>query len=71
MQTETITTRILRAEDDRFLTQSAEGLALMERVVTTMVYLAPDEGPEVWKEITRAEGERIIALQQVTGELNG
>lgn len=58
---------ILIAEGDNYLTQSAD-VELAERLIATKVALSKFGTPADWKEITKAEGDQIIAEQNALRE---
>ena len=59
----TYTTRVLTAAEGHFLTQA--NLENVEgAVISTKVYLAVNDAPENWKEITAEEAEAIKAEQE-------
>lgn len=59
----TYTTRVLTASEGCFLTQA--NLENVEgAVISTKVYLAVNDAPENWKEITAEEAEAIKAEQE-------
>lgn len=64
------TTRVLEPEDGHFLTQAAQ-IPDSERLVTDRVYLAANDSPDAWREITAAEAEAIKARRsnEVTDKL--
>lgn len=59
-QTE-IVTRVLEPEDGNVLTQAAENIPLSERAYSDRVFLAPNDNPANWREITQAEAEAYKA----------
>lgn len=56
------TTRVLEADDGHKLTQAAD-VPDAERVVAAKVYLAANDSPGAWREITDAEAAVIEARQ--------
>lgn len=72
MKQTTYTTRVLEPTDGHVLTQAAQ-VPLAERAFSTRVYLAANDSPETWREITTAEAERLKAEQEAAGkeETNG
>lgn len=63
----TYTTRVLTAAEGHFLTQA--NLENVEgAVISTKVYLAVNDAPENWKEITAEEAEAIKAEQEKISE---
>lgn len=58
---------ILIAEGDNYLTQSAE-VELAERLIATKVALSKFSTADDWKEISKAEGDQIIAEQNALRE---
>ena len=58
---------VLIAEGDNYLTQSAD-VELAERLIATKVALSKFSTPSDWKEITKAEGDAIIAEQNALRE---
>lgn len=63
MTTFEYTTRVLNAEEGKVLTQSAD-VELMKRVFSPQVYLAVNDNPDSWKEITVEEAEKLQKEQQ-------
>lgn len=61
------TTRVLEADDGHKLTQAAD-VPDAERVVAAKVYLAANDTPEAWREITNAEAADIEARQAEAAE---
>lgn len=57
------TTRVLEASEGFTLTQSAD-VPLLERILVKKVYLAVNDSPERWTEITDAEAEEIKRQQE-------
>lgn len=64
MRQTSYTTRVLRADEGRYLTQADPTLPDSARVVTDTVYLAANDDPAAWKEITADEAGRINAARQ-------
>lgn len=62
MTTDNYTMRVLRAEEGKFLTNSDAG-SIIEQVITAEVYLAANDDPRRWVEITAEEAEAIKAAQ--------
>lgn len=62
MTTENYTSIVLTAEGDNYLTQIAD-VELSERIVATKIALSKFSTPADWKEISKAEGDQIIAEQ--------
>jgi len=56
-------TRVLEASEGYTLTQSAD-VPLMERILVKKVYLAVNDSPDNWTEITDAEAEEIKRQQE-------
>lgn len=52
----------MTAEDGYYLTQTAD-VELSERIVATKVALGKFSTVDDWKEISKAEGDQIIAAQ--------
>lgn len=67
MTSENFTSIILTAEGDNYLTQTAD-VDLSERIVATKVALGKYSTLDDWKEITKAEGDAIIAEQNALRE---
>lgn len=61
-QTEYVT-RVLEASEGFTLTQSAD-VPLLDRSLVKKVYLAVNDNPANWKEITDAEAEEIKRQQE-------
>lgn len=57
------TTRVLEASEGFTLTQSAD-VPLLERILVKKVYLAVNDSPENWTEITDAEADEIRRQQE-------
>lgn len=57
------TTRVLEASEGFTLTQSAD-VPLLERSLVKKVYLAVNDSPANWKEITDAEADEIRRAQE-------
>lgn len=57
------TTRVLEASEGFTLTQSAD-VPLLERTLVKKVYLAVNDSPANWKEITDAEADEIKRQQE-------
>lgn len=63
MKSETFNTIILTAEEGHCLTQTAD-VDIKERIVATTVALGKFSTAEDWKEITKEEGDALIAAQK-------
>ena len=63
MNTYDYVTRVLEASEGFTLTQSAE-VPLLERTLVKKVYLAVNDSPDNWTEITDAEAEEIRRQQE-------
>lgn len=57
------TTRVLEASEGFTLTQSAD-VPLLDRSLVKKVYLAVNDSPANWKEITDAEADEIRRAQE-------
>ena len=57
------TTRVLEAAEGYTLTQSAD-VPLLERTLVKKVYLAVNDSPDRWTEITDAEADEIRRQQE-------
>lgn len=57
------TTRVLEASEGFTLTQSAD-VPLLERSLAKKVYLAVNDSPANWKEITDVEADEIRRQQE-------
>ena len=57
------TTRVLEASEGFTLTQSAD-VPLLDRSLVKKVYLAVNDSPANWKEITDAEADEIRRQQE-------
>lgn len=70
MTTENIQTMLMTAEEGYYLTQVAD-VDLAERIVASKVALSKFSTIDDWKEITKEEGDQIIAEQNAarTAEL--
>lgn len=70
MTTENIQTMVMTAEEGYYLTQVAD-VDLAERIVASKVALSKFSTIDDWKEITKEEGDQIIAEQNAarTAEL--
>lgn len=62
MTQEQNTTMVLKADEGMTLTQAGD-VNIRDRIVTGTVYLAANDSPDNWKEITEAEGAEIAAAQ--------
>lgn len=62
MTTENIQTMLMTAEEGYYLTQVAD-VDLSERIVASKVALSKFSTIDDWKEITKEEGDQIIAEQ--------
>lgn len=62
MEIQTLTTQVLTPTAGHVLTQ-AEYTPVAERILSTKVYLAANDSPDNWREITVAEAEAIRAQQ--------
>lgn len=62
MTTEKVSTMVMTAEEGYYLTQVAD-VALAERIVASKVALSKFSTIDDWKEITKEEGDQIIAEQ--------
>lgn len=62
MTTENYTSIVMTAEGDNYLTQIAD-VELSERIVATKIALSKFSTVDDWKEISKAEGDEIIAQQ--------
>ena len=63
MNTYDYVTRVLEASEGFTLTQSAD-VPLLERILVKKVYLAVNDSPENWTEITDAEADEIKRQQE-------
>lgn len=63
MNTYDYVTRVLEASEGFTLTQSAD-VPLLERILVKKVYLAVNDSPANWKEITDAEADEIRRAQE-------
>lgn len=52
---------VLEPEDGNVLTQAAENIPLSERVYSDKVFLASNDSPANWREITQAEADAYKA----------
>lgn len=70
MTTEKVSTMVMTAEEGYYLTQVAD-VDLAERIVASKVALSKFSTIDDWKEISKEEGDQIIAEQnaQRTAEL--
>lgn len=70
MTTEQVNTMVMTAENGYYLTQVAD-VDLAERIVASKVALSKFSTIDDWREITKEEGDQIIAEQnaQRTAEL--
>lgn len=59
----TYTTRVLVPEEGHYITQ-AEEVEIKDRVFTTKVFLAVNDSPSNWKEITADEAESLMAAKE-------
>ena len=57
------TMRVLNAAEDHFITESAD-VPDEKRLIAKKVYLAVNDAPENYKEITAEEAERIRKIQE-------
>lgn len=62
MKESTYTTRVLVPEEGNFLTQAGE-IELNQRIFSKEVFLAVNDSPANWKEITEEEAELLMASQ--------
>lgn len=62
MTTEQVSTMVMTAENGYYLTQVAD-VDLAERIVASKVALSQFSTIDDWKEITKEEGDQIIAEQ--------
>ncbi len=62
MTQEQYTTMVLKADEGMALTQAGD-VSIRDRIITGTVYLAANDSPDNWKEITEAEGAEIAAAQ--------
>ncbi|MBQ9076254.1 MAG: hypothetical protein IJY31_00200 [Muribaculaceae bacterium] len=60
---EEIKVRVLKPSEGHMLTQAAD-VAIEDRVISDKVFLAVNDVPENWKEITDAEADAIRAGQE-------
>ena len=67
MTTDTYTTRVLKADEGYVLTQSAE-VDIKERVFGKVIYLAPTDDLNNYKEITIEEAEVLKEEQRIAQE---
>lgn len=67
MKQENYITRVLVADDNHHLTQTAD-VDILERVVTNKVFLSVNDAPENWREISDEEAQTIIAEQQTIAD---
>lgn len=63
MRQTSYTTRVMRADEGRYLTQADGSIADKDRIVTDTVYLAVNADPADWREITADEADRIRRAQ--------
>lgn len=67
MQQSEYTTRVLAADEDRYLTQAAD-VAPVNRIITDRVFLAPDTPASAWREVDAAEAEALLAAKKEAQE---
>ena len=67
MEIKTYTTTILTAEEGHFLTQ-ANVENIENAVVSDKVFLASNDSPENWKEITEEEANSIKEAQSIASQ---
>ena len=67
MKQTTYTTRVLEPTEGHVLTQAAQ-VADNDRVFSAKVYLAANDSPETWREITTAEADAIKARRDAAAE---
>lgn len=67
MTSENFNTIVMTADEGYYLTQTAD-VELSERIVATKVALGKYSTVDDWKEITKAEGDQIIADQNALRE---
>lgn len=63
MKTREFTTTIIRADENMYLTQSAE-VSIEKRIVCSEIALGCNSTPEEWKEITKGEADEINAAKE-------
>lgn len=68
---EEIKIKVLRPSDGHMLTQASDDVDIADRVISDKVYLAVNDTPENWKEITDAEAADILARQEATAAQEG
>jgi hypothetical protein len=62
MKESTYITKVLVPEEGHYITQAGE-VDIMQRVLSKEVYLAVNDSPSNWKEITEEEANEIINEQ--------
>ena len=67
MKQTTYTTRVLTPEQGNYITQ-AEEVDIIHRVFSEKVFLAVNDSPSNWKEITADEAEILMAAQKAALE---
>ncbi len=63
MKSNSFTTIIIEADDNCYLTQTAD-VELKDRMVASKIALGKFDSPENYKEITKEEGDAIKAEQE-------
>lgn len=67
MIADSYTVRILKAEEGKFLVNT-DATDVLGKVITTEVYLAANDTPDRWIEITAEEADAIKEEQKVVAE---
>lgn len=65
-QAQQVTIRTLIPEPGHYLTQADPGIRDIDRIITEKVYLAANDSPENWREITEAEADEITARRDAS-----
>lgn len=67
MKQTTYTTRVLIPEEGHYITQ-AEEVDIIHRIFSNKIFLAVNDSPSNWKEITADEAEILMAAQKAALE---
>ena len=68
MEQTTYTMRVLTPSEGHLITQADDNTPLQERIMSDKLYLAVNDSPDKYKEITIAEAEELRQQQAQTEE---
>lgn len=64
MKQESYTTILLKADENKFITQADQDIDIKDRVIGTVVALGANDSPDNWKEIDAGEKDVLCDLME-------